>query len=335
MPRLGADGLAKSLERGRRGGVYFLHGEEEYLKEESAAALVEAHLDAATRDFNFDQLRGANLDAETLASICNTPPMMGDWRVVVVRDAQQLAGSARLRGVIEALLDQPVPWLALVLVATIGGSKAKFYSELERRAVSVSFPPLPSSDLPDWLIERAEQAGVQLEPKAARALAAAAGPTLGTLVREIDKLVDYVGERRVIRASDVAALVGHIPAVNRWDWFDTVGERRIGDARAQLPVLLENGETGVGLVIGLGTQFLRIGIAAAGGERALADALPSNQKFLIRRVLAQARRWPLADVEAAIGDLLRADRLLKSGGGERHVLEELLLRLQAGDRAVA
>lgn len=330
MASLDADGLARTIGRGRRGGVYFLHGEEEFLKEEAVTAIVAAHLDPATRDFNLDLLRGASLDPETLASICNTPPMMAEWRVVVVRDAQYLAASARMRAVIESIVDSPVPALALVLVATIGASKAKFYGELERKTTAVAFAPLPSGDLPDWLIQRADSAGVELEPKAARALAAAAGPTLGALVRELDKLIDFAADRRAIRAEDVARLVGHVPSVNRWDWIDTVAERRIAEARAQLPVLLENGDSGVGLVIALGTQFLRLGVAVAGGQAALADALPPNQRFLARRVIGQARRWSLPDIEAAVADLLRADRLLKSSGaGDRHVLEELLLRLQA------
>jgi DNA polymerase-3 subunit delta len=79
------DRLTRALEGGTRGGVFFLFGEEEYLKEEATAAITAAHLDPSTRDFNYDQLRGADVEPETLASIANTPPMMAEWRVVVVR----------------------------------------------------------------------------------------------------------------------------------------------------------------------------------------------------------------------------------------------------------
>ena len=54
------DKLTRALDAGRLGGVYFLFGEEEFLKEEAAAAITAAHLDPATRDFNYDQLRGAD-----------------------------------------------------------------------------------------------------------------------------------------------------------------------------------------------------------------------------------------------------------------------------------
>lgn len=321
--------LTRALEKGSRGGIFFLFGEEEFLKEEAVAQLTTAHLDPATRDFNYDQLRGSDVEPETLASIAQTPPMMAEWRVVVVREAQALAANARGRAAVESLLAQKLPGLALVFVATLPEkTKAAFYEKLKKEAVAVEFPQLSTGDLPGWLIQRASARGLELEVPAARALAAA-GADLGTLVQELAKLGDYAGERKQITADDVKAIVGFVPRYNRWDWFDMVGDAKFRDARAALPVLLEGSESGVGLVIGLGTHFLRLGVAAAGGERALAAALPGHQRWLAGRIVKQARGWDAVAVEDAVDDLLRADRLLKSSSlNEQQILEELLLRLE-------
>lgn len=330
MPVSSPDALTRALARGASGGVYFLHGEEEYLKEQAAQAIIAAHVDPATRDFNLDQLRAGTLDPETFASICQTPPMMAAWRVVVVREAQALAVSARLRSAVEAILARPVRELVLILIAQLPDrSKAKFYQELSRKAVSVEFPALGSGDVPGWLVARAKQLDIELEPAAARSLAAAAGTELGMLVQELNKLAGYVGDRRRIGTEDVAAVVGHVPRLNRWDWIDTVADRRLSAARDGLSVLLDAGETGVGLVIGLGTHFLRLAAAAGGGERALAGALPPHQRWLAGRIARQARRWTAPDLDAALDDLLRADRLLKTTSlDDRQILEELLLRIE-------
>jgi DNA polymerase III subunit delta len=336
MPLTSPDKLRRALESGRRGGIFFLFGDEEFLKEEAAAAITAAHLDPATKDFNYDQLRGADLEPETLASIANTPPMMAEWRVVVVREAQALATNARARSAVESLLERRAPDLALVLVATLPDkSKAQFWERLKRDTVAIEFPALAGADLPGWLMERAEQHGLRLDVAAARALAAT-GSELGVLVQELKKLGDFVEEGRTITRDDVAAIVGAVPRQNRWDWFDMVGDARFREARAAIPVLLESGESGVGLIIGLGTQLLRLGVAAAGGERALGAALPPHQRWLAGRVAKQARRWSTATIELAVDDLLRADRLLKSASlQDRQVLEELLLRLEHRSREVA
>ncbi len=325
------DALLDRLRKGARGGVFFLFGDEDYLKEEAAAAIVEAHLEPGTRDFNLDQLRGGDVDPETLASILQTPPMMAPFRVVVVRDAQGLAVSARTRDVIESLLERDLPDLAVVLVAELPArSKARFYETLKKKATAAEFQSLSLNDVPGWLMDRARVDGLELEPDAARALPAAVGRDLRTLVGELTKLRDFVGERGAITRADVEAAVGVVPREDRWAWFDRVADGDIAGARRSLPVLLEGSESGVGLVIGLGTHFLRLGLALSGGERSLSGELPPHQRWLARRIVQQARGWTLERVDAALDDLLRADRLLKSTGlGDQPILEELLLRMQA------
>lgn len=325
-----AEQLARGLADGRRGGTFFLFGENDFLKEEAAARLVAAHLDPATRDFNYDQLRATDLEPDTLASIAGTPPMMAEWRVVLVREAQALAATARSRAPIEALLARPMPGLVLILVAALPDrSKAQFFERLKREATAVEFAALGEADLPGWLVSRAAERGLKLDTPAARALASAIGDDLGVLNQELSKLEGYVGERKRITREDIAAVVGVLPRQNRWDWFDMVGNAELGPARRALPVLLDQGETGVGLVIGLGTQFLRLALAAHGGEKSLAEALPPHQKWLAQRIARQAKRWSVPRLDAALDDLLRADRLLKSTAlGERAILEELLLRLE-------
>jgi DNA polymerase-3 subunit delta len=330
MPRVGAEQLRRALAKGTRGGTWFLHGDEEYLKEEAAQILVDAHLDPATRDFNFDQLRGTTLDAEAFASVCETPPLMAEWRVVIVRDAQAIAVSARLRATVDTIVGRKMPGLLLILIAQLERTRAKFWEDLKASANSMEFPFLAPGDVPGWLVTRAAEEGIELEPDAARALSATGGAELGVLMQELRKLRDFAGARTTITREDVAHVVGSLPRQNRWDWFDTVAEGRFSAAREGLPVLLESGESGVGLLIGLGTHMLRVGIAVAGGEKTLSEALPNHQRWLAGRIARQARGWQSSAIDATLADLLRADRLLKSASlTETQVLDELLLRMQS------
>jgi DNA polymerase III subunit delta len=331
VPLTSAEALQRSLAAGKRGGVYFLFGEEEYLKDELATSLVAAHLDPATRDFNFDQVRGTDTTPEALASILATPPMMAEWRVVVVRETQALATSSRTRAVIEEALERSTPGLALILIATLPDkAKAQIYEKLKKQAVAVAFPLLNAADVPGWLMERARTDGYELQSKAAQAMASAMGPELGVLLQELKKLYDFTRDRKQIKLEDVTEVVGSVPRQNRWEWFDMLGERRFPEARAALPILLDSGETGVGLIIGMGAHFIRLGILAAGGEKALENALPAHQKWLASRLGRQAKRWKAQHLETALDDLLRADRLLKSSNlGDLPILDEFILRLEA------
>ena len=298
--------------------------------ERAAREIIDAHLDPGTRDFNLDEVRGSDVTNETLSSLIQTPPMMAEWRVVVVRDAQELARSSTSRGILTDAAESPPPGLALVLVAATGGSKAKIWKTLAKTARSVRFDELSEGDLPGWLMGWARSRDLELEVGAARALAAAVGPGLGPLVRELEKLRDFVGTERPITRDDVERVGGAIPKQDRWEWMDLVGDRKFDEARKGLPILLETGgESGVGLVIGLGNQFLRIALCVAGGKGALEAELPGNQKWLARRVVGQARKWSGTGVDSALADLERADRLLKSAPlSDYQIMDELLLRLQ-------
>jgi DNA polymerase-3 subunit delta len=334
VPQISNDALARALRDRSQGSVFFFHGEEEYLREASVDRVVAAYLDPATRDFNFDQLRGSETSADGLASLLATPPMMAEWRVVVLREAQGLSNKAR--EVVEAAVAKPDPSVALVVTATIpSGSKAKFYDLLQKHALSVEFAALDPLDAPGWVMDLAtREHGIDFDADAARALVGAIGVDLGTLSSEVQKLASYLGDRKTVTLDDVRAVGGVLPRQDRWAWFDMVAERRFGEALAALPILLDQGESGVALVIGMGSQLLRIALVVSGGPAALERELKPFQRWMAKRVPVQARRWTLPEIDAALEDLLRTDRLLKSASlTDRQALEELLLRMWGGVRA--
>ena len=101
--------LRADLDRHGLGGVFFLQGDDAFGREEALRHLIDAHMDPAVRDFNLDALRGSAVDVDTLASILATPPMMAEWRVVVIRDAEPLAMSSRARSLILDTAAAPPP----------------------------------------------------------------------------------------------------------------------------------------------------------------------------------------------------------------------------------
>src|SRR5512147_1438155 len=98
MPKLSIDALLRAPRRGESlAPVNYLYGPEDLLKEEAIQAVVGRVLDPGLRDFNLDQRSAAQLDPEAVFSLCNTPPMMAERRVVVIRDVEAWKRKAKAK----------------------------------------------------------------------------------------------------------------------------------------------------------------------------------------------------------------------------------------------
>lgn len=311
--------------------MFFLHGDDAFRKEEAGRALVEWHLDPGTKDFNFDPLRGSEVDVESLASTLATPPMMAEWRVVLLQEVEALASTPRARDALLEVAKRPPPGLALILLASIPrDSKAKFYQELKRVARSMQFPEIGQNDVPGWLVERAASShGARMTEEAARALGGAVGTDLGVLARELEKFASLVGEGEPITLEAVKKAGTHLPTQDLWEWMDLVGGRQFSKALDGLSTLFAQGESGVRLTMGLATHLLRLGIGRSAGKNALEESLPPHQRrWLPQRLMRQATRWSVPQISDALRGLRRVDRILKSSSlPEERVLEEWLLGL--------
>ena len=231
------------------------------------------------------------MDGERLASVLATPPMMAEWRVVVVREVEALASSPRARELLTGLAVAPPTGLAAVLVASIPrGSSARFWKDLRSRARALELAPLAPEDLPGWLLERASELGVGLEEDAALALAEAVGSQLGVLARELEKLSAFARPDAAITRADVEAAGIRLPAQDRWQWFDLVGSRKFAEALQSLPVLFAQGESAVGLAIQLGRPPAADWGGGRGRPGRARGPAAATQRWLARRVGPQGAR---------------------------------------------
>src|SRR5919204_606423 len=202
MPPTPAREFKRALQERSFAPVYYLHGEDDYLKDEAIRRLVDRAVDPATRDFNLEVLRGADVDAGALGSLLDTPPMMAERRVVVVRDVGALRRDARR--MLDRYLERPARDAVLVLVAPAG---AKPDRDLVDRGAAVEFAPLTPEQLPRWIEHHAAELGVPVTSGAVALLHRAVGNDLPALAAELDKLASYAGDGEIGEAA-VATVVG-------------------------------------------------------------------------------------------------------------------------------
>src|SRR5437588_1797900 len=361
MGALTFDALLRSLKQGGAGegkgapdAVYYVHGDEDVLKDEAIRALVDRVLDPGARDFNFDQRSASDLDPEVLDSLVNTPPLLAAARVVVLRGVEEVRKTSKVRQALVRYLQTPNPTTLLILVQGAGEPPD---AELARSATTVAIEPLPAPRVHKWVAHRARQLQLTLEPDAAELLVQTVGNDLGALAGELEKLAAVAagrtGDGRATR-DDVAALVGARPGETLQDLVDAALERRAAAAARLIePVLEQAGMTGVRILMALGTALLGTALGRAELDRgtppgrlaaALLGQLRPARPFGLgsweqtaARWASWATHWSAASLRAALRLALDADRALKSTTltDERGILVQLVLALGVLQREAA
>jgi DNA polymerase III subunit delta len=289
MGAITLDEFFRRLKQGPPDPVYYFHGDEDVLKDEAVAALLDATVDPGLRDFNVDQRTAAELDAEGLHSLVNTPPMLAERRLVVLRGVEQLRKKSKARDALLAYLAKPSSDTVLVLVQAAG---EKPEPDLARAATAVDVGRLAPHRVRGWIAHRAGRIELTLEPDAVDLLIAAAGDDLTRLVQELDKLRAVAGDRAATRA-DVASQVGAQHGVTVHDLADAVLARDGLKAVALVePVLELAGMNGVRILSSLGTHLVGLALAREELDRGTA---PRQLAAVLLRHLFAARPYGLGD----------------------------------------
>lgn len=344
-PSSGYKSVRQAIQSGSFDRVYYFHGAEDYLKDETVRHLVDAAVEPATRDFNLEILRGGDTTAEALGSSLATPPIMAARRVVVVRDVGALKKDAR--AMLDRYLDAPASDAVVVLTAPAGAKEDK---QLARAASAVAFEPLTDKSVTRWIAHCVEHdLGATITPEAIALLQGAVGVDLAQLRIELDKLASFASgsSQTVIDESAVGAVVGVRRGETMGDLLDAVAERNAARALELVGVVLQQPKTNaVTVVMALTTQTLALAWGRGMRDRgtstgrlagAYYDFLKDGAGAMTGRAWGEATRawvrtvdrWPGAALEDALEALLAADAALKETrlSSDEQMLTTLVLTL--------
>ncbi|HYB27946.1 MAG TPA: DNA polymerase III subunit delta [Solirubrobacteraceae bacterium] len=173
-------------------------------------------------------------------------------------------------------------------------------------------------ELPKWLIARARELDLQLEPDTARALIAHVGDRQQRLLRELEKLALYAGKGARVDGPMVDALTAPSAEHKAWSLADTIVAGDAAAATALYLTLRSQGERLPGLLYWMSQRVrtahevacaLEAGVPAAQVKRNL--RMPSRAAD---RLIADASRVGAADLQRTIEQLAELELASRGGG---------------------
>ncbi len=306
--------------------AYYLHGEEEYLKDRALEGLKALCGDP---DLGVSDL--TNPSAQEIIESCETLPFFCERRLVVVRELKTTAEKdAKDAKAIAAYLPRiPETTILAILERGAADKRKALFKAFAAIKADVDFAILGEEDAARFCVKTAAKRGCTIEPRDARLLVAMAGTPLMELNNELSKCCDYVGNG-AITAEVINALVRRNVETNIFHMLDAMLAGRVGDGLKQLHEMLQAGEEPLRMVAFLAGRFRAMLI----GKRALDAGLPRQKAvaaiggspFAAGKALDAAKRFTSEQLLHALDLFSAADADIKlSRQAPRLALECALL----------
>jgi DNA polymerase-3 subunit delta len=325
--------LKKALRERRFPSLLFLHGEERFFLERSVESLLDLTVPPEWRDFNLTVFHGREAGVGDILDCARTLPVFHDYRLVLVRDAHLMAAAELEK--LTPYLKEPVPETVLVFVADKIDSRRKFFKEFKKYGQLVEFKKYYDNQIPDFVLEYAREAGVAFSEEGLKAFCRRVGSSLPEIAGELDKLFNFLGERKLADVEDVRAIVSDIRVDSVFDLADALGQQQRGRALVLLNRLLDEGVAPL-VILAMVARHLRQlwkarHLLDRGEERKSISRIVGVNPYFLDGVLRQARSFPVERFPGIFEEMLAADLALKSSGAHPSaILEELVFGITAG-----
>ncbi len=179
--------IMTDLRRKAYSPVYFLMGDEPYYIDQIADHLQDKVLGENEADFNLTVLYGKDTDIDTVINAAKRYPMMSEYQVIIVKEAQQIKDWDNLQFYLQNPLKSTI--LCFCYKYSKPDGRKKWFTELNKAAVVFESKKLYDNQVGPWIRDYLSERNVKISEKAEAMLTEFLGNDLSRIANEIDKLL--------------------------------------------------------------------------------------------------------------------------------------------------
>ena len=235
--------IMKDLKARRFSPIYILMGEEAYYIDQITNYIAENVLTPAEQDFNLNICFGADVSAVQVTDMAKRFPMMAEYQVVIVKEAQNIHSLDAL----EKYLKNPAKTTILVWCHKNGkiDARKKVMSLAEAHGVVFESKKLKEYQLAGFMQNYLAAKKITIEPKATQMMADHIGAYLSRLTSELDKVALSLSENdKRITPDIVEKEVGVSKNFNTFELRDAIVNRNVFKANQIVNYFISNPKAG-------------------------------------------------------------------------------------------
>jgi len=325
------DELEKDLKIDNLKSVYLLYGEEEYLLETSIKKMKKI-FGELLNGINYIQIDDKNV--ENLISDIETPAFGYEKKLIIIKNSglfkkskktgeekeKKASKGSSLQEKIASYISENIDIInESVILVFIEKEVAtnELYKVLQNKGIVCNFEKLKPVQISKRIKAICNAYKVNIDEDTMTYFIENCGTSMMTLINEIRKLIEYVGEKGTITKKDIEKLsIKELDSVI-FDLTDSLGQKNIKQALEILKELLYNKEPIQKILITLYNHLRKIYITilAEKYNANLAEALnlKPNQMFLTSKYKKQSKYFKEKELKNILQQLIDLDYKSKQG----------------------
>jgi len=326
--------IADAIKRKDLKPIYFLMGEEPYYIDKIADLIANSVLTEEEKGFNQMILYGGEIGVDNIVSNAKRFPMMAEYQVIIVREAQHLSRT------IENLVTyvdniQPTTVLVVCYKYKTLDKRKKLAKLIAKKGLLFESKKLYDNQVPDWIRRVLAGRNYKIEDKATLMLSEFLGTDLSKISNELNKLMVLLPKGSTITALDIERNIGISKDYNIFELRNAIGVRDIVKANKIITYFAQNPKTNplvviISLLFSYFTQLLQYHALADKSPNSVAKALKISPYFA-KDYSTAARHYSMKKVAQIISYLNEADVKSKGVGARQlpsgDILKELLFKI--------
>lgn len=327
--------IARDLKNRIYKPVYYLMGEETYYIDKISEYIAQTVLTDEEKEFNLTVMYGADTEVATIINAAKRYPMMSEYQVVIVKEAQSVKKMEEL----SFYLQKPLQSTILVLCHKHGtiDRRKKLAAEIEKVGVLFESKKIKDAQLPGFIASYLKRKSVDIEPKASEMMAEFVGTDLSRMAGELEKLVITLpqGTRRVT-PEHIEKNIGISKDYNVYELRAALVAKDVLKANTIIHFFAQNPKANpiqqtLGGLFGFFSNLMLAYYAPEKTEQGIAAQLGLRSTWQAREYITAMRNYSGVKVMQIIGEIRYCDARSKGVGNsslsDADLLRELIYKI--------
>ena len=309
--------LRKEIAQRHFKPIYLLMGEEGYFIDKLTDLISDTVLTDEEKDFNMHTFYGVDSDVNSIIAASRRFPMMAEFQLIVVKEAQELAKFELL----DLYAKKPLSSTILVINykhGTVDGRKAVVKS-IDKVGVVFESKKLYDNQIPPFITSYFREKGIEIDGKSAQMLTDFVGNDISKLVPQLEKLEISLPKegKRAVTSELVEQNVGISKDYNNFELKNAIIDKnylmanRIINYLVTLPQKEYHPILTIGVLFNYFSNLLECYWLPQKNEQAVMAELKLRNSFQARDYITGLRNYNVHQVMNAISCLRTYDARFK------------------------